>query len=100
VDFLKIRISEIDHNDVHFVCILAENEIEITSYLFDVQFRAKIKQFKKRAYSATVISATCNIPRQKKNTPFSILCDAFITGGVINLNMYSGKRKHFDILQT
>jgi hypothetical protein len=69
VDFLKIRISEIGHNDVHFVCILADNEIEITSYLFDVRFRAKFKQYKKRAYSATVISATCNISQQRKTLP-------------------------------
>ena len=43
VNFLKIGISEIDNNDVHFVCILADDEIEITSYLFDVLFRAKIQ---------------------------------------------------------
>ena len=98
MDFLKIRIIEIDHNHVHFVCILVDNEIEITSYLFDVQFRAKFKQYKKRVYSATVVSATCNIPRQQKLNPFSMLCAASITGGVINLNMYSGKRNHFDIL--
>ena len=62
-------MSVIDHNDVHFVCILADDEVEITSYLFDVQFRVKFKQYKKRAYSATVISAACNIPRQKKSIP-------------------------------
>ena len=98
MNFLKIRMSVIDHNDVHFVCILADDEVEITSYLFDVQFRVKFKQYKKRAYSATIISAACNIPRQKTN-PFCILCATSITGGVINLNMYSGKRNHFDILQ-
>ena len=42
-------MNVIDHNDVHFVCILADDEVEITSYLFDVQFRAKFKQYKKLA---------------------------------------------------
>jgi hypothetical protein len=51
--------------DVHLTCILADDEIEITIYLFDLQFRAKFKQYKKPAYSVTVIIATCNIPQQK-----------------------------------
>jgi hypothetical protein len=89
--------------DVHFACILAGDEIEITIYLFDVQFRAKFKQYKKRPYSVTVIITTCNIPQQiikQTKNPFCILCGASITCGFINLNIYSGKRKHFDILQT
>jgi hypothetical protein len=46
-DIMKIRMNVIDHSDVHFVCILADDEVEITSYLFDVQFRVKFKQYKK-----------------------------------------------------
>jgi len=33
---------------------------------------------------------------KKQNNTFGILCGASIAGGVINLNIYSGKRKHFE----
>ncbi len=34
--------------------------------------------------------------KKTNNYTFGILCGASITGGVINLNIYSGKRKHFE----
>jgi hypothetical protein len=43
---------------VCFIICLAGDEIEITIYLFDVQFRAKFKQYKNRPYSVTVIITT------------------------------------------
>jgi len=34
---------------------------------------------------------------RKERNPFSILCGASISGSVINLNIYSGKRKHCEM---
>jgi hypothetical protein len=91
-------MNVIDHNDVHFVCILTDDEVEITSYLFDVRF-ALNSNSTKNLHSLQQLLALRAIYREKKSNPFCILCAASITGGVINLNMYSSKRNHFDILQ-
>lgn len=39
-------------------------------------------------------SNTMQLAQRKESNPFSLFCGATISGGIINLNIYSGKRKH------
>ena len=39
-------------------------------------------------------------PRKSDSNPFSLFCGASINGGVFNLNIYSGKRKRFNISES
>ncbi|CAC5362969.1 unnamed protein product [Mytilus coruscus] len=47
--------------------------------------------------SSSMNSKMISTATRKESNPFSILCGATITGGVINLNIYSGKRKHYEL---
>ncbi|CAC5410049.1 unnamed protein product [Mytilus coruscus] len=47
--------------------------------------------------SSSMNSKMISTATRKESNPFSILCRATITGGVINLNIYSGKRKHYEL---
>ena len=45
--------------------------------------------------TSTAMMSLASSHSRKDSNPFSVFCGANISGGVINLNIYSGKRKHF-----
>ncbi|XP_071139884.1 uncharacterized protein [Mytilus edulis] len=47
--------------------------------------------------SSSMNSKMISTATRKESNPFSVLCGATITGGVINLNIYSGKRKYYEL---
>ena len=47
-----------------------------------------------RTESVTSYSNIMSLASRKDTNPFSLFSGANISGGVINLNIYSGKRKH------
>ena len=40
------------------------------------------------------INNTSNQMANKHDNPMSLFCGATVTGGIININVYSGERKH------
>ena len=46
--------------------------------------------------SSSTSSKMVATKKKPNNNTFGMLCGASITGGVINLNIYSGNRKHFE----
>ena len=46
--------------------------------------------------SSSTSSSSNMIATRKDSNPFSLFCGATISGGVINLNIFSGKRKHIE----
>ena len=50
---------------------------------------------KPRTESVTSSSNMMSLASRKDTNPFSLYLGAHISGGVINLNIYSGKRKHY-----
>ena len=48
-----------------------------------------------RTESVTSSSNMMSLASRKDTNPFSLYLGANISGGVINLNIYSGKRKHY-----
>ena len=87
------EMNSVDENDKNESDVNPDQLVPVSNC--HLQNSTACMHLKPRTESVTSSSNMMSLASRKDTNPFSLYSGANISGGVINLNIYSGKRKHY-----
>ena len=87
------EMNSVDENDKNESDVNPDQLVPVSNC--HLQNSTACMHLKPRTESVTSSSNMMSLASRKDTNPFSLYLGANISGGVINLNIYSGKRKHY-----
>ena len=87
------EMNSVDENDKNESDVNSDQLVPVSNC--HLQNSTACMHLKPRTESVTSSSNMMSLASRKDTNPFSLYLGANISGGVINLNIYSGKRKHY-----